>query len=204
MAERAHVDSLEALERFRASLIVYLAKARPVFDEVRADLIRMRLWLETDQRLRWEREVRRRTRQLEEAQQALFSARLSTFRKVTVSEQGALQKARRALAEAEDKLRRVKKWAREFGPRTESLVRQFDALDTFLARDMSQAVVWMTQAVKNLDAYAEVRPSPVPGGQPVASAGENSGDVDRPMQGTQDALAPAAPTDPEAEKSGAP
>ena len=48
MPERAHVTSLEALESFRASLILYVSKARPTLEEVSADVVRTRLWLEND------------------------------------------------------------------------------------------------------------------------------------------------------------
>ena len=50
MAERAQVTSIEALDTFRASLLVYLTKARPVLDEVSADVQRTRNWLEVERR----------------------------------------------------------------------------------------------------------------------------------------------------------
>ena len=74
MPERAHVTSVEALEEFRATLIVYLTKARPTLEEVSGDVMRTRLWLENEQRVHWEAQVRRRTKELEEAQAALFQA----------------------------------------------------------------------------------------------------------------------------------
>ena len=37
MAQKAHVTSLEALETFRANLVVYLSQARPALDEVSSD-----------------------------------------------------------------------------------------------------------------------------------------------------------------------
>src|SRR5438046_9744601 len=74
MPQRAQVTSVEALEAFRASLIVYLSKARPTLEEVSADVLRTRLWLENEQRTHWENQVRRRHKELEQAQKALFSA----------------------------------------------------------------------------------------------------------------------------------
>ena len=64
MPERAHVTSVDALESFRASLIVYLSKARPTLEEVSADVQRTRGWLEDEQRTHWENELRRRSRAL--------------------------------------------------------------------------------------------------------------------------------------------
>ena len=79
MPDRAHVTSVDALESFRANLIVYLSKARPTLEEVSADVQRMRGWLESEQRTHWENELRQRSQALEEAQQALFSSKLSTL-----------------------------------------------------------------------------------------------------------------------------
>ena len=68
MPERAHVTSVDALEAFRANLIVYLSKARPTLEEVSADVQRTRGWLEGEQRTYWESELRRRSQALQEAQ----------------------------------------------------------------------------------------------------------------------------------------
>ena len=62
MPDRAHVTSVEALESFRANLIVYLSKARPTLDEVSSDVQRIQGWLENEQRTHWENELRRRGR----------------------------------------------------------------------------------------------------------------------------------------------
>jgi len=87
MPERAHVTSVDALESFRSALIIYLSKARPALDEVNADVMRTRVWLEDEQRTHWENEFRRRARALQEAQAALFSAKLSSFRESSSVEQ---------------------------------------------------------------------------------------------------------------------
>src|SRR5512140_877115 len=108
MPERAHVSSVDALERFRSNLIVYLTKARATLEEVSTDVQRMRGWLEGEQRTHWENEVRRRSQALQEAQQALFSAKLSTFRDAGSVEQMLVHRAKRALEEATVKLRVVK------------------------------------------------------------------------------------------------
>ena len=87
MPERAHVSSIDELEAFRSALIIYLSKARPTLDEVSSEVMRTRVWLDDEQRIHWENEFRRRTRALQEAQAALFSARLSTFREESSAEQ---------------------------------------------------------------------------------------------------------------------
>ena len=164
MPERAHVTSVDALESFRSNLIIYLSKARPTLEEVSASVQRMRGWLEGEQRTHWENEFRQRSRALEEAQAALFSSRMSRLREASAAEQMAVQRTKRALDEAEAKLRVLKQWTRVFDNRVDPLVKQMDKLHTVLAQDMVQAVAFLAQAIRTLDAYAEVAPpSAVPG-----------------------------------------
>jgi hypothetical protein len=132
---------------------------------------RTRGWLDNEQRAHWEGELRRRSRALEEAQQALFSSKLSSFRETSATEQMAVQRTKHAVEEAEGKLRVLKQWSRVFDNRVDPLVKQMEKLHTVLAHDMVQAVAFLAQAVNTLDAYAEVAPptsipgSTQPGGQ---------------------------------------
>lgn len=161
MPESAQVRSIDSVDAFRSSLIVFHAKARPVLDEISSDLRRTQLWLETDRLLHWQREAIRRTRVLEAAQQALLSARIATFRDATPVEQNAVHAARRSLEEAQDKLHTLKRWIREFGPRTEPLARQVGSLDSVLTQDVPRAIAWLTQVVRLLEDYADTgRPQP--------------------------------------------
>ena len=155
MPEKAHVTSLEALETFRSNLIVYLSQARPALDEISADVQRTRGWLEGEQRLHWENQMRRRTKDLEQAQQALFSARLGMLRKESAAEQMAVHRAKAAVVEADEKLRIIKKWERDFDGRVQPLVKQTEKLHTVLSNDMVKAVAYLAQAIKTLAAYAE-------------------------------------------------
>src|SRR5579872_4263507 len=121
MPQKAHVTSLDAVELFRSNLIVYLSQARPALDEVAAEVSRTRSWLETDQYLHWESQLRRRFKDLEQAQQALFSSRLGALRKETAAEQMAVHRAKAAVAEADLKLRILRKWNRDFEGRVQPL-----------------------------------------------------------------------------------
>jgi hypothetical protein len=159
MPERAHVTAVDALEAFRSALIIYLSKARPTLDEVSAEVTRTRMWLEDEQRTHWENQQRRRARALQEAQAALFSSRLSTFREASASEQMAVHRAKRAFDEAEDKLRVIKKWNRDFENRVNPLVKQMEKLQTVLAHDMTQAIAFLTRAIDTLHAYAGITPA---------------------------------------------
>jgi hypothetical protein len=175
MPQQAHVTSLETIESFRASLIVYLSQARPALDEISAEVLRARLWLENEQRTHWENQVRRRSKVLEEAQQALFSSRLGSLRHETAAEQMAVHRAKAAVEEAGDKLRVVKKWHRDFDGRVQPMVKQMEKLHTVLSQDMGRAVASLTQTLNTLAAYAQARPSVTETPRPSPPAGSATG-----------------------------
>lgn len=173
MADRAQVRSVEVVETFRAAFLVYLARVRALLEEVGSEVQRTRLWLEADQRGYWDREIRRRTTRVEEAEAALFSARLSTFREATGAELAAVQRARRALSEATDKLGAVRRWARDLEDHMEPMRRQIDALDSVLSHDMVKAAAWLEGVVRSLQEYLEIRLES--GGTDSTTAGAASG-----------------------------
>src|SRR5687768_10917158 len=112
MSNQARVSSVEALDAFRANLIVFLSKSRRCLDDAGDELRRTRLWLQHDQRVHWENQVRKSRRVLEAAEQELFSAKLSDLRDNVSFQQNAVRKAKAALAHAEERLRNVKAWTR--------------------------------------------------------------------------------------------
>src|SRR5688572_11628805 len=150
MPDRARVTSLEAIESFRAKLIIYRDKAGRVLDEVSDEVIRTRLWLENDRIAYWQNQIRTRHRELEQRQQELFAAQLSGLLEASQVQQAAVQKARQALREAEGRLQLVKQWHRQFDQRVEPLGRQVEKLRHNLGNDLGHAVAWLNELLKTL------------------------------------------------------
>ena len=174
MADRAQVTSVEAVESFRADLIIFLTKARAVLEEACDEVLRTRQWVQFDQRRLWEHEAKVRARKLEEAHSELFSARLSQFQDSVTLQQMAVHRADRAARESEAKLAVLKKWDRELENRTDPLVKMLNQLHGFIVTDMTQAVAYLGQVVKTLEAYAAVA---APGGASALTATENKADI---------------------------
>jgi hypothetical protein len=163
MAEQqAKVTSVDAIEQFRSVLLVFLTKARPTLEEIISEVNRTRNWLQNDQVNFWEREMKGRQRKLEQAQSELFSARISTIQEASALQQMAVHKARRAIREAEDKLRILKKWGREIDNRTDPFVKEIEQLHGFISVDMTKAVSYLTEIIKSLQAYADVTQTVAP------------------------------------------
>ena len=116
MAEHAQVTSVEAIESFRASLIVFLSKVRPTLEEISDEVMRLQFWLQNDQRRLWESELRKRGLKLEEAKREKFNTSLSHLQEATALQNMAVQRAQRAVRDAEDKLDTLKKWERDWRP----------------------------------------------------------------------------------------
>src|SRR5437762_2045419 len=103
MAERAQVTDVEAIEAFRAKLIVFMSQARASLEEMGSELQRTRSWLENDRREHWNRECRQRSRAVEESEQQLFQAKLSPGQTHTAAQLLAVERARASLRQAETK-----------------------------------------------------------------------------------------------------
>jgi chromosome segregation ATPase len=169
MEGQARVGSIDALEAFRAALIRYAERTRRALDDVTGEVKRTRGWLESEQRLKWENERRRRARALEQAEQELFSARLSAMHDDLSAQRMALRRAARALAEADEKLAAIRRWRQAYESRVEGLARQLDGLQEILSRQLPKGVVALTNSIRLLQDYAGTMVSPQPAIDPERS-----------------------------------
>ncbi len=158
MAQRVNVTSIESLEFFRTSLIIYLEKASQALDEIGEEVKRTKQWLEHDQRIHWEGQVRLASRKLDQAQQELYSATLS---KTTSRSQykTAVARLKRAREESQAKLKTVQQWSRKFDSVVQPRAKKLETLRYTLGHDMSKATAFMAQALKSLEEYAELTPT---------------------------------------------
>jgi hypothetical protein len=165
MSDRAEVTSISAISDFRAALLVYISKVRPLLDDSADEVLRMREWLRVTQRIHWENQVQSLTRALADAQQALFSAELAKLRSPSTAESQAVQKARRALAAAEEKLRTVKRLASSFEKEAVPRLKQIENLRSIVATDLTEGVRFLERIIESLERYSEVRMASAPVGQ---------------------------------------
>jgi len=169
MADQAHITSFDALEIFRVNLILFLNKARVQVDEAGCGIRRMQGWLQNDQRLYWEREIRGRRRALDQAEAELLNAKMSSLRDNLSVEMMAMRRAKKAFAEAEEKLQNVKRWSRNFESGIAPLAKKLESLRGVLDHELPKAVSYLLEAQKALESYAETgTPRDVKNPPPVA------------------------------------
>ncbi|TSA29267.1 MAG: hypothetical protein D4R65_15465 [Verrucomicrobiaceae bacterium] len=155
MAEQAQITSFDALETFRTNLILFLNKAHARVDEVGDEIRRTRGWLQSDRRVHWEGEIRRRRRALDLAEQELLNARMSSFRENLTREMVAARQAKQELVEAEEKLLNVKRWIRGYESLIAPLSKKLESLRGVLDHDLPKAVAYLVQTQQNLAEYSE-------------------------------------------------
>ena len=73
-----------------------------------------------------------------------------------------VRRARHALEEAEQKLRVLKKWARDYDSVVEPLARRLDTLRDLVMTKYPKAALQLTQMINTLESYAEVSSSQNP------------------------------------------
>ena len=183
MADQAQVTSFDALETFRTNLILFLNKARIQVDDAGSGIRRTQGWLQNDQRLYWEREIRRRRRALDQAEAELLNAKMSNLRENLSVELMAVRRAKKAFVEAEEKLQNVKRWSRNFESCVAPLAKNLESLRGVLDHELPKALSYLLETQKTLESYAEIG---------------TSSDANRPPPATEETVRDPAAT-PEAQ-----
>ena len=169
MADQARITSVDAIEDFRASLVVFSSKAKQAIDTAQDAVKKTRAWLQTEQPAFWAGQIKQRQKKLDQAQQELMSARFSEFVDSPTMQQAAVRKARAYLEEAQAGMKRTQGWAREFDRVVEPLARKLDGMRDFVETDLVQASAYLVEIQKILDAYNELPARVVSSPPPVES-----------------------------------
>lgn len=162
MSDQARIASIDALEAFRSDLLRYIDKSRTALGDMTGEVRRMRSWLDTDRTNHWLREMKQRTKRLEQAEQELYSANLTNPQASNALQKMAVTRATRAVEEAEEKLRTIKKWRLQFDNRTGPLVRLLDPMHHQVTNSLPKAAHFLAEAVKSLQDYAQTGPRTSP------------------------------------------
>jgi hypothetical protein len=113
---QAQVRSIEALSEFRAVLLSFCRGASDALVAVQMESQRTLDWLQHDQLNYWLRQVRERQEKVVQARNDLNRVRLaraSGHESDYTEQTQALRQAQRRLAEAEDKVQRVRRWGQQ-------------------------------------------------------------------------------------------
>ena len=157
MATQVKITSVDVLASFRNASIIFVTRARRALDQAGDEVKRTRQWIQTDQRMFWESQLKMRRRKLEQANAELMSARMSEFNETASMQQQQVRKAKHEVEIAEEKLRNLKKWNQNFDRCADPLMKRIESFRQFLDHEMPNAIAYLEQAQQTLEAYAEIR-----------------------------------------------
>lgn len=154
MADKAHVTNVEVLETFRTQLMLFIEKANRSIEEVSEEVKRTRIWLQSEQKLKIQHEIKRRQKEIEQIEAEYYSARLANATERKTGIQMQLRKKKEQIRELEEKMRAVQGWLRHFDSKVEVEARKVEKLQSVLDSDMSRAVQFLNESAKALHDYS--------------------------------------------------
>ncbi len=178
MGERAWVESVEALKKFRAALCKFAENVDVGLGEAEAEIQRTSFWLTQEQHNHWKRAVTHRTQLYTQARSALnrkkdqrtaLGARYSY-----VDEEKALAAAARQLEQAQQKLANVRRWSHTLNDEAATYRATAQGLSQAVMVDIPGALAQLDSMVAALESYTT---STTPGTQRSTAPGVVGGVV---------------------------
>jgi flavin-binding protein dodecin len=161
MAERASVESLDAIKMFRVALIKFAEAGSVALADAESEIARTLIWLENEARSHWENQIRKRHEIVERCKEAVRMKKLfkdSTGRQQSaVDEEKALAIAKRNLDEAEQKLANVRKYTRVLQKEMQMYKGGVARLQTDVASVLPQAALELGAMIEALEAYSSLQ-----------------------------------------------
>ena len=153
MSTPARITSTDELEAFRGALLEFISKARKALDDATSETRRTREWLAHDRVRHWQHRMKVLEKQVEQAEQELYSVRLTAPHDNHATHRMTLIKARRAHAEATEKARKSRFWRQQFDHKAEAIMAQLAPLQHQVDQALPKAVHCLGESIKAIQAY---------------------------------------------------
>lgn len=147
----ARIRSVESLRPFRAALLVFCREVSSVLSAAEAEIARTIDWLERDRVAHWKGEAQRRGEMLARAKSDLYRAQIQ--KKSLVDEKKAINRAKAALADAEQRLEAARKWAVRLQHDRALYAGAVQGLTTAVSIDLPKAASILELMSRSLDDY---------------------------------------------------
>lgn len=172
---QARVESLDVLKGFKAALVKFIEAANVALVDAESDLNRTRMWIETEQSVYWQRQIKQRQDRLARAEEALRMKKVfkdvSGARQSYIDEEKAVQKARRALEEAHHKAAATLSWKRKMEKVSHEFRGSIQKLSTTVGSDLPAAVARVENMLRTLEQYVAESPLEVTSSAEFAPSG---------------------------------
>lgn len=156
MANQAKVGSLDSIKSFRTSLVIFIERMTNALDDVGDEVKRTRNWI-LDEKVNYWRSMKRQwEKKLDQAEQELYSTRLSTMHNTNTEAQMNVRRATQKVDEIDGKIRTIQKWARDYDSIVEPLARRLDTYRDLLSTKYPKAIFQIDKTIETLESYAEI------------------------------------------------
>ena len=163
MSESAKVDSIDALLQFRAALVKFAEAALVALADAESEVVRTQTWLENEQMVHWQMQIRKRNDLLGRAKEALRMKKLfkdsSGRTPHAVEEEKAVRIAQARVEEAEQKLVNTKKNTRVLQRELQNYKGSVQRFATAVQSDVPSAVALLGTLATTLQEYASLAPA---------------------------------------------
>jgi hypothetical protein len=157
----AHIRSPEVVKRFRHCFVKFEEASRQALDSMANDLHSVTDWLKGDQLRYWRRQHRIRHDEMKQAWREYVDARHGDRRMgkpSSVDERKAWERAKRRVAEAEQKIERVKGWAGALEREAQRLSPPMVRFDEMISSLVPKALARLDHMLENLEEYLRKTP----------------------------------------------
>jgi hypothetical protein len=165
MSQSANVRSIEAIKDFRIALTNFAEDAHNALSSVEMEIRRTRDWLQRDQLVYWQSQLKRRNEHVAMARTELHRRRLSQNNSDAISDteqKENLKAAQRRVDEAEQKLQLVKKWV----PILDHAISEYHStsqpLGDRLTGSLVNSLTLLDRLVATLESYLAIAPPTTP------------------------------------------
>jgi hypothetical protein len=175
MSRFARVTSISVLQLMQSALQKFRGEAAGAMDDLDAEVRRVLEWIHHDRKEYWAHELRRSYEGVSQAriqlQQARISRRIAGHEPTCVDEERALERAKRRLETADQKVKAVQHWSIVIDRAVDEFQRSRTRFLTWLDTDLLQAVAALNRMGESLASYVSLE-APTDPDAPIAASSE--------------------------------
>lgn len=180
MSPSARVTSINSLPLLAAALQKFRGEAANAVDDIEGEVRRALEWIHHDRKEYWAQEARRAQEGMNQArlalQQAMTMRRIADRAPTCVDEKRALDRAKRRLQTAQQKIQAVRHWETVLDRAADDLHKCRTHFDAWLEVDISRAVAALNDMSESLVAYILAKAPDEPPAEPAAAPAEKETD----------------------------
>jgi hypothetical protein len=166
MGSSARLTAIDILQTIAAALKKFDAESSSAMDDLDIELHRALEWIHHDRKEYWARELRSSQDRVAEARVQLLQAqtarRVGDFRPSCVDEQKALERAKRRMATAEQKIVAVRRCATAIERAVNDCQRARNQFQAWLESDVDKAITALNRMSDSLDHYVALTAPTLP------------------------------------------